>query len=514
MDFELGEVNPCTINTIERIPYQNGKVSWFLGIMVAMFYSQNSKNILLSSMNNWDRDELFKLFERFLDPSNNVYNINIIRNILQLLFDNDKERFMFKPSIGNGGYDPYIYLGALYNLLNIDCIMFEFNVFNKNSSLVYSLFNEEYNNQIRKYIKTFDDTGGSHFLLKIKENSILGIMNPSNDIAMPKKPSIWERLKRFKRAVKNTFQPKKPRENVINNEVINDEYNITVSDAPSVLIVRVLGKTHDGKIDDTYNNHLEDANFQDNNLLLNKIDENVEPDTYNEITSLKEKIKYLGIYYELESVILYNSRNDGGQTTIVGITCENKKYVYNCLNEIDELGTKAKSFPLIRDNWDINKDEEICVYDSGKKICYNFGKGNRILIYVKSVPDYTGAEVAVGGLRKPKKPTKSAKKPPIGKVLNPKTGRYILIKNKATVEKKAPKKSAKKPPEGKVLNPKTGRYILIKNKATVEKKAPKKSAKKPPEGKVLNPKTGRYILIKNKPLVEKKAPKKSAKKVA
>ena len=76
MDFELGEVNPCTINTIERIPYQNGKVSWFLGIMVAMFYSQNSKNILLSSMNNWDRDELFKLFERFLDPSNNVYNIN------------------------------------------------------------------------------------------------------------------------------------------------------------------------------------------------------------------------------------------------------------------------------------------------------------------------------------------------------------------------------------------------------------------------------------------------------
>ena len=53
--------------------------------------------------------------------------------------------------------------------------------------------------------------------------------------------------------------------------------------------------------------------------------------------------------------------------------------------------------------------------------------------------------------------------------MNPKTGRYILIKT-AINKNEVKSKSTKKPPEGKVLNP-------------------KKSTKKPAEGKVLNPKT-------------------------
>jgi len=92
---------------------------------------------------------------------------------------------------------------------------------------------------------------------------------------------------------------------------------------------------------------------------------------------------------------------------------------------------------------------------------------------------------------------KSPKKCPEGKVLNPKTGRCILIKNKNLLVIKPPVKSPKKCPEGKVLNPKTGRCILIKNKNLLVIKPPVKSPKKCPEGKVLNPKTGRCILIKN-----------------
>jgi hypothetical protein len=49
-------------------------------------------------------------------------------------------------------------------------------------------------------------------------------------------------------------------------------------------------------------------------------------------------------------------------------------------------------------------------------------------------------------------------------VLNPVTGRCILIKNvKTKVTKAVVKKSPKKCPEGKVRNPVTGRCILIKN---------------------------------------------------
>ena len=61
-------------------------------------------------------------------------------------------------------------------------------------------------------------------------------------------------------------------------------------------------------------------------------------------------------------------------------------------------------------------------------------------------------------------------------------------------------KSPKKCPEGKVLNPKTGRCILIKNAMKADAT---KSPKKCPEGKVLNPKTGRCILIRNIKIVKK-----------
>jgi len=87
---------------------------------------------------------------------------------------------------------------------------------------------------------------------------------------------------------------------------------------------------------------------------------------------------------------------------------------------------------------------------------------------------------------KPKRKTqksKSAKKCPEGKVLNPKTNRCNKIKTQKS-------KSAKKCPEGKVLNPKTKRCNKIKTQKS-------KSANKCPEGKVLNPKTKRCNKIIN-----------------
>jgi hypothetical protein len=515
-EYEIEDTGQCNI----YIPqYQNGQISWFLSIIVSMFYSQGSKKILLNSMNNWNmRDKLFVLLATFLNQYNNEYNIDTIRNILQLLFDNYSEDFMIDPSIGNGGFDPFIYIGALYNLLNIKCTMFEFNKSNKDKSLVYSLFNKEYDKHVRRYIGTFDDTGDRHLLIKMKENSkffgdfdnMRHILKPRIDNDISKAPSLW---KRFKRTLKQNLQPdkynndkiKKYNARYIDKRYTEDEINKIKNytedkpifdDAPPILIVRVLGKTYDGNKEYTYNNHLVDANFNnDNNYLSNKIDN---PEIIKNITSLKENIEYMGAYYKLDSIILNKYHHDRGNPTTVGITCENKKYVFNCINKM-ELGTqKTKSYQLFENNWDINNNEEINYNIDTDVILYNFGnfdKGDRILIYVKvddTYPfDQTLYVVATGGLNlrknlKPKRSTKSAKKPPEGKVLNPKTGRYILIKNKPPSEKIPTKKSAKKPPEGKVLNPKTGRYILIKNKPSSEKIPTKKSAKKPPEGKVLN----------------------------
>jgi len=580
MNFESDE-EACAI---KKFPDIKGRMSWFMAIMVAMFYSQYSRAILSTSI-----DDNLKLgnanLEKFLK---NLFHQNFEQgftdtDILKLLYETNREMFMIEPSddIWTGGIDPLIYIGGLYDLLNIKYRIFEFNE-NTKDSLIYSLFNKEYNQHVSK---KFDIT--NKFLsIEMKKNSkFLSRFNSEYDkmkmfnlenrlkIVAARDPSIksdtdkWD-YKNFKRGVWMNLQPinyksyqehkykkyledvdyhkkqiddyQKYLDNVARREYpeeeIYEEDNLTedkpdFSDipAPPILIVRAIGKIPDGHYDAdrqyykerTYNHHVKvegkSGIYGDENYLLNRVnDANIR----DNITSMKEKIMYMGEYYVLDSVILYNDLR-GGEHQVVGITCNKKKYVYNALNykyEGDNL-FYTKSEKPIKENWDINKraswdniakesktttkllnvlsinEDNVDYYENdGVQFPYNFKEGIRTLIYVKINNNLSGGLSLKKNL-KLKKPTKSSKKPPEGKVLNPKTGRYILIKNKPITEKKAPKKSTKKPPEGKVLNPKTGRYILIKNKPITEKKAPKKSTKKPPEGKVLNPKTGRYILI-------------------
>jgi hypothetical protein len=168
-------------------------------------------------------------------------------------------------------------------------------------------------------------------------------------------------------------------------------------------------------------------------------------------------------------------------------------------------------------DWNIKKHYDFClntkqcipeIYKTrfeamNADLCFNFSKGKRILVYVRKdaaantsteKDDSTPKKVSAGKGAKAVV-NKSPKKCPGGKVLNPDTGRCILIKNAARSKaSKGVKKSPNKCPDGKVLNPATGRCILIKNAA---KAVVKKSPKKCPNGKVFNPVTGRCILIKN-----------------
>lgn len=50
MNFE-SKVEACAI---KKIPNIKGRLSWFMAIMVAMFYSQHSRAILSTSMDNWN----------------------------------------------------------------------------------------------------------------------------------------------------------------------------------------------------------------------------------------------------------------------------------------------------------------------------------------------------------------------------------------------------------------------------------------------------------------------------
>jgi hypothetical protein len=253
-------------------------------------------------------------------------------------------------------------------------------------------------------------------------------------------------------------------------------------------------------------------------------------DTKDSLTSMKEQIFYNDKEYNLDAVVLANwniNKNNGH--AIAGITCKKGKHVYNgwtrtSMDPVMKNQILNSDIPceLMKYDWNIIKNNDFCLNTNKcipellkkklkvRDICFNFSKGNKILIYVRkdAKPDTSidSATKSANSAKSPnsptKQPNKSPKSPkvpkvpkvcPEGKVLNPITNRCILIKNAKAAANK-PLKQPKVCPEGKVLNPITNRCILIRNIKDPANKSPKKC----PEGKVLNPKTGRCILIRIK----------------
>jgi hypothetical protein len=494
-------------------PKQIGPTCWFMTTFVAMFYSQRSRKLLLKASKGWEvnnsifpnfwnnRKTLFTLLKHVLDDKYlktkdgkdskdyKKFSNNTFIKILSLLNKVDSKAFPYNPKTVSGGFSSEFYIGCLYKLLNIESIIYEYNV--AQDFLVYSYLNEEFNNNTYRIVT-----------YKILENNEIDkIIQGDNEL-----------------------------------EYIEEN----IDPPPPILIIIV----RDDK------NNVFTKQYKDlfpKNIIHEK-------ETNDNLKSMNEQIFFKGVEYNLDSVILTNWNNS--RHAIAGITCKKKKYIYNgwtrtsmdpaMANKIIKRKIPCELMPfdwkIKNDRKDIptsnddDNDDDFCLNTTkcipellGKnkiyynhKLCFNFSKGDsRILIYVRkdtsantsidsyvsNFPPNKGQEenilnpIMAGGLQKNaiKHIAKSVKKCPDGKVLNPATGRCILIKNaKAKVTKDVVKKSPKKCPDGKVRNPATGRCILIKNaKAKVTKDVVKKSPKKCPDGKVRNPATGRCILSKN-----------------
>jgi hypothetical protein len=458
-------------------PKQVGPICWFMAAFVAMFYSQRSRRLLLNASSSWNRKkDLFTLLKQVLDDKYlktasresddyKMFSDNTFTMILDLLYKENSNAFPYNPKTIIGGFNSEYYIGKLYKLLNIDYKIFDYN--KKDDHLFYSYLNEEFDSMeysiVRRNIRT-----------RIRGD------------------------RQFKYADGNMV-------------------------APEVLMVIA----HDNKaFTKLYNNFFPNTIIHDG-------------DTKKNLKSLREKIYYRGAEYNLDSVILENWDRKKGGHAIAGITCKKNKYVYNGWTRTSmdpQMANIAitRNIPceLMAYDWNIKKHDDFCLNtrtcipdilktkeDIKKtRLCFNFSKGRRILVYVrkdaavntsnergisKSIPRPRSESPIKKPVKpkpvKPAKPKAAKKSCPEGKVRNPETGRCILIKNakaakaaKAKAAKAAVKKSC---PEGKVRNPETGRCILIKNaKAAKAKAAVKKSC---PEGKVRNPETGRCILIKN-----------------
>ena len=355
-------------------PKQVGNICWFMATIVVMFYSQLSRKILQKQCKNWDSDN--ELFIKLKDIFENKYlknkeitdsanykdfPDNTFETILKLLYKHDKKLFGRNPERGTGEFAQDIYIGRLYNLLNIKCKIFEYGI--DYDVLMNSLLNEEFNDDYY-----FDITYNHENMPRIhitKKNT------------MVKKKGILNKVFNFGKKIVKKFVSKKP-----------DKKN-----EPSILIVIVTNKLKYTK-DGTY----------PNNVIKDKLT------LKNDIKKMEDVLSYDGNSYKLDSVMLSDITEDKEykpQHAIAGITCKNERYIYNGWgkNEMDTDGNNITTnvpCQLMRHDWNIKKDNDFCLNNlkcigdvnikrtkigehnkNPNKLCFNFGEGERVLIYVK-----------------------------------------------------------------------------------------------------------------------------------
>jgi hypothetical protein len=392
---------PKKDNVCSRIltPKQVGPICWFMATFVAMFYSQRSRKILLEASKGWDnKKRLFILLKHILDDKYlktasresedyRKFSDNTFIDILKLLHQENKRTFMYNPT-RNKGFTTHFYIGRLYNLLNIDYTIFEYDI--ETDFLTYSLLNEEYNDDIdvkiiQKYNRSKKQYEIIHPRFEIKSKSTLKkkIMKFSKFIKKPllffkndRKRSMW-----FKDSPTTRFKDAQKR----------------FENTPSILIVFVRN--------DTYNSNIygEGVFYQrGNNKVNNRIDD---IEIKKSIQSMDEQIFYRGYEYNLDSVIL----GDVGETVqynpyhnIAGITCKKTRYVYNGWTRIsmDPAMVNAKiarDIPCELMNHDWNMKDDVDYYldtnncqlalitekTRNMELTFNFSKGYRTLIYVR-----------------------------------------------------------------------------------------------------------------------------------
>ena len=415
--------------TCSRIltPKQVGPICWFMATFVAMFYSQRSRKLLLEASNSWDvkngrfpifwnnRKKLFTLLKHVLDDkylktenreskdykNYKRFSDNTFGKILTLLNRIDKKSFPYIPNYIRGGFELEYYIGKLYRLLNVDYILYDYNV--ADDVLLYSYLNENLNKvEYRIEKKT----------IKIAVDGDRTFEYIEDDITPP--PILMVIVKDESDIGNKTFYSLLFPNNIINE---GDSKNSIKSMKEQIFFKGV-----------EYN--------LDAVLLVNWNINKSNGHAIAGITCKKKKYIYNGWTRTSMDPSMVN------QLITRKIPCELMKYDWNVKNDGDFCLNTAKCIPEALKHQLKNTD-----------ICFNFSKGTRLLIYVRK--DAKANTSAESNTNNSKSPIKQKTKYPSteGKVLNPKTGGYTLPLPKNITNKRIVK--PKKCPEGKVLNPKT-----------------------------------------------------------
>lgn len=333
------------------IPAQTGPICWFMSTFVAMFYSQRSRKILIEASKYWDKQfKIFSIFDDILKNKNYDYsqfNYDIFEPMLIYLNNTiSAKSFSYNPRF-NKGFIAEIYIGRLYKLLNIDSIIFEYNP--TENWLAYSIFNEEFDNIIS---------------WKFDKNNFYEIIDKQYD--------------------QND-----------RDEMNNIIHNYKKKILPPVLIVIVRDVEVDSKYTKLYREKFPEILLDSAAKIHRNDKENIE--------SMTENITYMGVNYTLDSVILSNWNRFYIKMghAIAGITCKNKRYIYNSWpRETNDYLNIPYACKLMKHDWMENQNFCLNIKDcipihlknekhiikefENKDYCFNFMNGSRVLIYIRN----------------------------------------------------------------------------------------------------------------------------------
>jgi hypothetical protein len=408
-------------------PKQVGPICWFMATFVVMFYSQRSRKILLDASKGWvikkgrfpifwnNREKLFTLLKHILDDKYlkvesreskdyKKFSDNTFRKVLKLLNKMDKKSFPYIPKYIKGGFNPEYYIGKLYKLLNVDYIIYEYNVLD--NLFAYSVINEDFDIVYRVV--------NGNIKIRINENDTFKYIE-ENIIPPPILMVVItdDKDKNNTNYYKDLFPDNIIKEGATKNNLTS------MSD-------KVFFKGIEYNLDSVI---LSNWNLDDKN-----------GHAIAGITCKKDRYIYNGWTRTSMDPLMakkYITRK---------IPCELMKHKWNIKSDGDFCLNTAKCIPeTLQHKLDYTD------------MCFNFSKGDRVLVYVrKNTLQYdTSGEsysytnggrilpritinknvVKLKPLKPPKplKPSKQPKKPkicPEGKVLNPKTNRCILVKHK------------------------------------------------------------------------------------
>jgi len=347
------------------IPQFSG-TCWFNAILTIALYSQNVRKIMINNSKNWNKSNSFLmilkaiLLKYYNQPDKVQEFFNKIKPELILLkmikTFNDKALLnYFKQSLkqGNGlGFDPE-FIVKFFKYIGIKTLDI---VVAKRKGLIYSNYNY--------YLNT--------------DNEFSMIYNK-------KYGTISYYLK--------DIEPYLDKEKVkVKKQQIFDETSKIIEDIPDILIVK-----HEELLEISKYKHF----FQYHYL------EEFNSSKYNfEVTGLNTYDDYIilnGHTYKLDAVILGDYNAD--IHSIAGITCNYNRYVYNGWNSqsVDPAlqsnsfePEQSKPCALMKYNWNLRNMEDFCLnpktcnldfVKDKQRLCFSFGKGNRVLIYVRTKSD-------------------------------------------------------------------------------------------------------------------------------